>query len=147
MATYIKCPYPHCQKDINFDSLSKNEWSASYGAIEIHCPYCGLTFGMDMGSSAAMQVKITMNVEKYLIIIARKEAEMEGVENEIRIIRKYVSAVDYSEFELNNKDYFQNKLPERIIYKLRPLWDKLAKLRVECNCIEDMIKDFENHDG
>ena len=88
-----------------------------------------------------------MNVEKYLIIIARKEAEMEGVENEIRIIRKYVSAVDYSEFELNNKDYFQNKLPERIIYKLRPLWDKLAKLRVECNCIEDMIKDFENHDG
>ena len=88
-----------------------------------------------------------MNVEKYLIIIARKEAEMEGVENEIQIIRKYVSAVDYSKFELNNKDYFKNKLPERIIYKLRPLWEKLAKLRVECNCIEDMIKDYENHDG
>ena len=86
-----------------------------------------------------------MNVEKYLNIIARKEAEMEGVENELLIIRKYVSATDYSKFELENKDYFQNKLPEKIIYKLRPLWDKLAKLRVECNCIEYMIKDFENH--
>ena len=86
-----------------------------------------------------------MNVEKYLIIIAQKEAEIEGVENELRIIRKYVSADDYSKFELENKDYFQNKLLEKIIYEMRPLWEKLAKLRVECECIEDMIKDCENH--
>ncbi|MCK5012829.1 MAG: hypothetical protein KAS66_03335 [Candidatus Omnitrophica bacterium] len=54
MPTYIKCPYPHCQKTIDFDILSKNEWSASYGAIEIHCPHCGHIFAVDMGSSAAM---------------------------------------------------------------------------------------------
>ena len=90
---------------------------------------------------------MTMNVEKYLITIARKEAEMEILKDKILSIRRNVSVHDYSEFELTHKNYFQNKLPERIIYKLRPLWDKLAKLRIECNCIEDMIKDFENHDG
>ena len=54
MQTYIKCPYPNCQRDIDFDSLSKNEWSATYGTIEVICPHCSRMFVMDMGSSAAM---------------------------------------------------------------------------------------------
>lgn len=83
-----------------------------------------------------------MNLVKYRDIIERKESEMEALRIEIMSIRENIIDDDYSEFERKHKEYFSNRLPEKIIYKIRPISERMTKLRIECNCIEDMILDY-----
>ena len=40
MPEMIKCPAPGCGMDIDFETLSKNEWCATPSGIELICPHC-----------------------------------------------------------------------------------------------------------
>lgn len=90
-----------------------------------------------------------MNEEKMRSLIVRKEAEIEALEEKNTSIRNSVTDADYSEFErrYNREIYFFNKLPSKVIYKLRPIWDKITKLRTEIECIEKMLEEESKEHG
>lgn len=83
-----------------------------------------------------------MNVVKYRDIIESKENEIEALRIEILSIKENITDDDYSEFERKHKEYFSNSLPEKILHKIRPISERMTKLRIECNCIEDMLLDY-----
>lgn len=41
MPEMIKCPAPGCGVDIDFETLSKNEWCTTPSGIELICSHCG----------------------------------------------------------------------------------------------------------
>ena len=90
-----------------------------------------------------------MNEEKMRSLIARKEEEIKALEEKNTSIRNSVTDADYSEFErkYNKKIYFFNKLPNRVINKLRPIWDKATKLRTEIECIKKMLEEESKEHG
>ena len=70
--------------------------------------------------------------------LSEKNSELEELKKKMANTRSAYKN-NYSKNELEDEEYCNNVLPSSCINILQPLWDKIIRLEIEIECLEQLV--------